>query len=89
ISKCCMDLKGATAYADLRENTLEEIWNSNIRRQFLSAMFYNKRSTMAGCCTCSITYTNNDNRHTNIMRSLKRRLLSVVKGKDYYLKPLK
>ena len=89
ISKCCMDLKGATVYSDLRGNTLEQIWHSSIRRQFLSAMFRNNRDVIKGCNTCSLTRVNNDNRYTNIVRSMKRKLLPAVRGKEYYLKPLK
>ena len=62
ISKCCMDLKGSTVYADFSKGTLEEIWHSEARKQFLRLMFRNKRRLIAGCGTCSITNTNNDNR---------------------------
>ena len=72
ISKCCMDLRGATVYADLNTHTLEEIWNSQMRRQFLGLMFANKRKDIKGCATCSITYTNNDNRYTNWMKRVRR-----------------
>jgi|GEM_PF-1335683 len=74
ISKCCMDLKGTTAYADLRQNTLEEIWRSTIRKQFLTLMFKNQRKAIDGCKTCSITNTNNDNRYNNFYRIVKRKL---------------
>ncbi len=89
IAKCCMDLKGSTAYADLAQNTLEEIWHSHARRQFLTFMFKNKRHAMKGCNTCSITFTNNDNRHTNALRASKRKFLVLWKGKDYFLAPLR
>ncbi len=72
ISKCCMDLRGATIYADLNTHTLEEIWNSQMRRQFLDLMFTNKRRDIKGCSTCSITQTNNDNRYTNWVRTVRR-----------------
>jgi len=74
ISKCCMDLRGATVYADLSTHTLEEIWNSRMRRQFLDLMFANKRKDVKGCSTCSITQTNNDNRYTNWARTVRRAL---------------
>ena len=89
IAKCCMDLKGSTVYADLTKNTLEEIWHSQVRQQFLTLMFKVKRSEIKGCSTCAITYTNNDNRYNNILRSLKRTLLTTVRNKDYFLQPLK
>src|SRR3989338_4530890 len=79
ISKCCMDLRGATVYADLNTHTLEEIWNSQMRRQFLDLMFANKRKDIKGCSTCSITQTNNDNRYTNWARTV-RRILAKAGG---------
>ncbi len=88
ISKCCMDLKGSTVYADLSKYTLAEIWHSNARRQFLTLMFKNRRDLLKGCNTCAITFTNNDNRYTNKIRTIKRRLMSLIYGKKYYLKPL-
>ncbi len=72
ISKCCMDLKGATDYADLRSRRLEEIWHSQTRRQFLKLMFQNQRQQLEGCKTCSITNTNNDNQYGNIFRTVRR-----------------
>jgi len=81
ISKCCMDLRGATVYADLNTHTLEEIWNSQMRRQFLDLMFTNKRKDIKGCATCSITHTNNDNRYTHWVRTT-RRMLAAVTGAD-------
>lgn len=72
ISKCCMDLKGATEYGDLKNNTLAQIWHSASRRHFLDLMFHNKRSELKGCGTCSITNTNNDNRYTSLIRKFKR-----------------
>ncbi len=72
ISKCCMDLKGATVYADLAKYSLEEIWHSNVRKQFMDMMFRNRRSALNGCKTCSITSTNNDNHFNNWARVLKR-----------------
>ena len=79
ISKCCMDLRGATVYCDLRTHTLQEIWTSNVRRQFLDLMFRNQRGQIKGCDTCSITYTDNDNRYNNPLRVLKRKL-DVARG---------
>ena len=73
ISKCFMDLKGSTDYADFRVNTLENIWHSQARRQFLSLMFRNKRHAIQGCSTCSIASTNNDNCYSNIFRTIRRR----------------
>ncbi len=78
ISKCCMDLRGATVYADVNTHTLEEIWNSQIRRQFLDSMFTNKRKDIKGCDTCAITNVNNDNRYTQWVRTA-RRVLSARK----------
>jgi radical SAM protein with 4Fe4S-binding SPASM domain len=78
ISKCCMDLRGATIYADLRDHTLEEIWKSQARRQYLDLMFANKRKDIKGCETCSITNTNNDNRYTNWVRTGRRMLAGVT-----------
>ena len=72
ISKCCMDLKGTTTYSDLKESSLEEIWHSKIRKQFMDAMFNNNRSKIEGCNTCSITATNNDNRFNNFVRKIRR-----------------
>lgn len=77
ISKCCMDLRGATVYCDLRTHTLEEIWTSNLRRQFLDLMFRNKRGQIKGCDTCSITYTNNDNRYIHWTRRARRAAAAV------------
>lgn len=82
ISKCCMDLKGSTVYADLAKNTLEEIWHSHVRKEFLSLMLKNRRKELKGCDQCSIAYTNNDNRFTNPMRRFKEKMLSFGKGKE-------
>jgi len=79
ISKCCMDLKGATVYSDLRKSTLEQIWHSNVRQQFLSLMLRNKRGMIEGCAECSITSTNNDNRYTSFIKKTKRLLFSSKK----------
>lgn len=87
ISKCCMDLKGATVYADFAKHSLEEIWHSQTRKNFLNLMFYNRREKIKGCENCSITKVNNDNRFNNVVRQIKRRLLPIFKGKDYFLKP--
>lgn len=76
ISKCCMDLKGATEYGDLSKNTLKEIWGSTVRKEFLGLMFKNKRSDISGCKTCAITDTNNDNRFNNVFRVIKRKMFS-------------
>lgn len=88
ISKCCMDLKGLTVYADLAKNSLEEIWHSQIRKEFLTLMFKNKRKELKGCDQCSITDTNNDNRFNNPIRQFKEKVSFLVKGKEYFLKPL-
>jgi len=86
VSKCCMDLKGSTDYADLRSNTLEKIWHSQARRQFLNLMFRNRRQALSGCSSCSITNTNNDNRYSNIFRTIRRRYFKAV-GYRELLKP--
>jgi len=86
ISRCCMDLKGSTEYADFSKDSLENIWHSRIRRQFLTLMLKNRRNLLKGCSTCSVTYTNNDNRYTNIFRTLKYKLYPLILGKEYYLK---
>ncbi|MCA9406174.1 MAG: radical SAM protein [Candidatus Omnitrophica bacterium] len=84
ISKCCMDLRGQTQYADLSKNSLADIWNSRIRRDFLSLMFSGKRSLIQGCASCSITRTNNDNRYNNPLRIIKRKMKFISqKGKRY------
>lgn len=83
ISKCCMDLKGATVYADFSRNTLEEIWHSADRKQFLELMFKNKRHLIKGCSTCSLASTNNDNRYSNIMRVIKRWFILPLKRRQY------
>lgn len=77
ILKCCMDLKGSTMYADFSKNTLEEIWHTTARKQFLGLMLKNRRKLIQGCNTCSITSTNNDNRSNSITRSFKRIVLPV------------
>jgi len=83
ISKCCMDLKGSTVYADLSKHTLEEIWHSRSRKQFLGLMFKNRRDQIQGCSTCSITKTNNDNRFNNVSRIVKRNIVLPFKRKSY------
>jgi len=88
VSKCCMDLRGATTYADLRHHTLEEIWHSDARKRYMTDMFRNNRSKIKGCSSCAITNVNNDNRYTSVVRTAKRRLLPIIKGKEYFLKPL-
>lgn len=87
ISKCCIDLQGLTDYGDFHNQSLEDIWHSQIRRQFLSKMFNNKRSKIKGCENCSIGYSNNDNRYNNVLRSLRRKFAPFFLGKDYILKP--
>ena len=79
VSKCCMDLKGSTDYADLRSNTLENIWHSQARKQFLSLMFQNKRQSLSGCSSYSITHTDNNNRYSNIFRTIQRKYLMSFK----------
>ncbi len=81
ISKCCMDLRGATVYADLNTHTLEEVWNSQMRRQFLDLMFANRRKDIKGCSTCSITNVNNDNRYINWDRKMHR-MFAAATGAD-------
>jgi len=66
MSKCCMDLKGSTAYADFTKDSLKNIWHSNTRRQFLVLMFRGLRRLLKGCERCSITSVNNDNRCVKI-----------------------
>lgn len=88
ISKCCMDLRGQTEYADLRKSSLEDIWHSKTRREFLSLMFQNKRGQLKGCQNCSIAYVNNDNRYNNFNRTIKRRIMAQIKGKEYFFVPL-
>lgn len=83
ISKCCMDLRGATVYADMNTHTLQEIWSSQVRRQFLDSMFWNNRSKIKGCDTCSITMTNNDNRYTNWVRTARRAIASIGGKKEF------
>lgn len=56
ITKCCMDLKEATKYGDFNSETLESIWSSQQRREFLRAMYEGKRNLIPGCGTCSINY---------------------------------
>lgn len=88
VSKCCMDLRGQTEYADLRQNSLKEIWHSNIRRRFLTLMLQNKRNLIKGCSTCSITETNNNNKYDSLRKTLRRRMLRWLKGKEHFLNPL-
>ena len=78
IGKCGMDLKGATVYADLAKESLANIWHSQVRQQFLTLMFQNRRSAIPGCENCSIAYTNNDNRFNNIFRKIKRRFFRPI-----------
>jgi len=89
ISKCCMDLKGSTEYADLKIHSLKEIWHSSIRKQFLTLMFRNRRDQLKGCNTCSITNTNNDNRYTNWMRTLKRYRFAYAKKRGLIYDPIR
>lgn len=85
VSKCCMDLRGQTEYADLRKNMLENIWSSAVRKKFLTLMFRNQRRLIKGCNTCSIMNTNNDNRYNNPSKKIKKKILSMVYGKEYFL----
>jgi hypothetical protein len=78
LSKCCMDLKGMTEYADFTKDNLKNIWHSKARYQFLALMFRNKRALIKGCGNCSITYTNNNNRvasNFGIKRIFRKKLL--------------
>ena len=88
VSKCCMDLRGQTEYADLRKDTLKNIWRSQARRQFLTDMFRNKRILIKGCSSCSITQTNNNNKFDSLRKTLRRCMLRWLKGKEYFLNPL-
>ena len=83
VSKCCMDLRGQTEYANLRQNTLQEIWHSDSRRQFLTLMFRNKRNLVEGCSSCSIAETNNNNKFNNPRNTLRRCVRRWLKGKEY------
>lgn len=56
ITKCCMDLKEATKYGDFNKNTLESIWFSKERLEFLRMMREGKRCLIPGCEFCSISY---------------------------------
>ena len=89
ISKCCMDLRGATQYADFTKDTLENIWHSQVRKESLRLMFSNKRSMLKGCSTCTIKHTENDNRYNNLARAFRRKVSLLIYGRDYYLKPSK
>ncbi|MBI4245423.1 MAG: SPASM domain-containing protein [Planctomycetes bacterium] len=77
IAKCCMDLRGTTTYANLANQSLEEIWHSDTRKKFLDLMFKNKRAQIQGCSRCSIAVTNNDNRFNNAQRQVKRLIGSI------------
>ena len=85
ISKCCMDLRGQTEYADLRNDSLKNIWGSHIRKEFLKLMFQNKRGRIKGCDTCAITNTNNNNHYNRLAKRIKRKISSMVYGKEYFL----
>lgn len=85
ISKCCMDLRGQTEYADFARDSLKNIWHSDMRKQFLKLMFQNKRRSIKGCDTCSITNTNNNNHHNNFARRIKKKIFSIAYGKEYFL----
>ncbi len=88
VSKCCMDLRGQTEYADLRQSTLQKIWHSDSRRRFLTLMFRNKRNLVKGCSSCSITEANNNNKFDNSRNVLRRCVRRWFKGKEYFLNPL-
>lgn len=87
ISKCCMDLRGQTEYADLRKNSLEDIWHSKTRREYLNLMFRDKRARLKGCRNCSLSYVDNDNRYNNFIRNAKRKILTQIRGKEYFFMP--
>lgn len=72
VIKCCMDLNGSTAYGDASKESLANIWHSTERKRFLTMMCRNRRHILDGCKACSITNVNNDNRNTNMVRTLKR-----------------
>lgn len=84
VSKCCMDLRGQTEYADLRKDTLKNIWHSQARKQFLTNMFRNKRSLIKGCGSCSITQTNNNNKFDSPHKTVRHIINRLVKGREYF-----
>ena len=59
VIKCCMDLQEATAYGNLENQTLSQIWNSNERFDFLRKMLKFQRRKIPGCNSCSVGWTNN------------------------------
>ncbi len=88
ISKCCMDLRGQTQYADLRKNSLSNIWHSQIRKEFLALMFRNRRGMIKGCSSCAITSTNNNNRADSFRRNAKQKIKQWLKGREYFLETI-
>jgi len=56
IIKCCMDLQESTRYGDFTKHSLESIWLSQARKDFLRLMHVGKRHLIPGCNKCSIGY---------------------------------
>ncbi|MBF0485476.1 MAG: SPASM domain-containing protein [Candidatus Omnitrophica bacterium] len=57
VIKCCNDLKEQTKYGDFSKDTLESIWRSQKRRDFLELMSKGERRKIPGCHNCSIGFS--------------------------------
>lgn len=54
VSACCADWKFATAYGDVREKSIKEIWNSEELKQFQLAHLERGRQALPFCEDCII-----------------------------------
>lgn len=76
VSACCADWKFATAYGDVRKQTIKEIWNSEELRRFQLTHLEQGRQALPFCKDCIIESDDDiDNAAGKIAENIKERYL--------------
>jgi len=53
VAKCCNDLNASTVYGNIKSKTLNEVYHSDRRKEYLKLMYNNKRYMVKGCEKCT------------------------------------
>lgn len=61
VSVCCVDWAKKTVVGSLRHNTLREIWEGDLLREFRLLQLANRRHEIEACKGCTFLYTHPDN----------------------------
>lgn len=76
VSACCADWKFATAYGDVREKSIKEIWNSKELREFQLTHLEQGRQALPFCKDCIIESDDDiDNMVNMLVEKIRRRAL--------------